>query len=337
MIKTDPEGKNILNETPSESGLCGSCHSVHRGVDPYLWTQNSADEYVLNDLCLNCHSKDGSAKKKTIDKNSHPVNINPEESRIATTLPLFDVKGKRVPEGNIECVTCHDPHRWDPVNIFNEPHYDIEGSSKNSFLRLENSPEPKLCGNCHREEAQIQNTDHDMNVSSVHLKNNKGQTPVESGTCGVCHLAHNSENSIRQWALDLESGNSVMENMCNSCHSQGKLENVKVPAIASHPEDIIVVNVGHSTKEETGYFPLFDGTTGELKVSGKISCPSCHNAHQWSMYPQGTKGGADMEGDATSSFLRNRVEDLLCNKCHGLDSLFRYLYYHTPEKRSKIN
>ena len=339
MIKTDPDGKNIFNETPSESGLCGSCHSVHKGLNPYLWARkiSPTDDYVLNDLCLNCHSKDGSAKKKTVDKNSHPLNIDPEKSGITTTLPLFDVNGKTVPKGAIGCVTCHDPHRWDPVNVLNGPHYDTEGSSENSFLRLENSPAPKLCGNCHKDEAQIQNTDHDMNVSSVHIKNIKGQTPIESGTCGVCHLAHNSENKLRLWALDLGNGNSVMEKMCNSCHSKGKLDNIKVPAIASHPEDAIIVDVGKSTKDKPGYFPLFDEKTGELKSSGKISCPSCHNAHQWSNDFFKSEKRANEEGDATNSFLRNRAKDLPCKKCHGKEGLFRYLYFHTPEKRKNIN
>ena len=336
MIKTDPDGKNIFNETPSESGLCGSCHSVHSGLNPYLWAReiSPADDYVLNDLCLNCHSKDGSAKKKTVEKNSHPVNINPEESGITTTLPLFDIKGKPAPKGTIGCVTCHDPHRWDPVNILNEPHYDTEGSSKNSFLRLENSPSPKLCGDCHKDEAQIQNTEHDMNVSSVKIKNNKGQTPVESGTCGVCHLTHNSENSLRLWALDLESGNSVMEKMCNSCHSKGKSDDIKVPAITSHPEDIIIVNVGDEARDQPGYFPIFDEKTGELRSNGRLSCPSCHNAHQWSKYFSEPGKGVDKEGDATNSYLRNRVEDLLCKNCHGQESLSRYLYFHTPGKRT---
>ena len=338
MIKTDPHGKNIFNESPSESGLCGSCHSMHNGVDPYLWAQklSSSDEYVLNDLCLHCHSKDGSARKKTVDKNSHPVNINPGESGLKTTLPLFDIKGRIAEKGSIGCVTCHDPHRWDPVNILNDPHYDTEGSSKNSFLRLENSPSPRLCVNCHKDEAQIQNTDHDMNVLSVHIKNIKGQTPDESGTCGVCHLTHNSENSIRLWALDPGDGkNSVMEEMCNSCHSKGKLKDIKVPAIATHPEDVGIVNVGHSTKNEPGFFPLFDGKTGEPELIGNISCPSCHNAHQWKS--DSFEKDIKREGDATSSFLRNRAEDLLCKKCHGSESLFRYLYFHTPEKRKDTN
>jgi predicted CXXCH cytochrome family protein len=174
-------------------------------------------------------------------------------------------------------------------------------------------------------------------VSSVHIKNNKGQTPVESGTCGVCHLAHNSENSLMLWALDLGDGSSVMDEMCISCHSEGKSDDIKVPAIATHPEDVIIVNLGQRTKGKPGYFPLFDGKTGELKLIGKISCPSCHNAHQWMHDSPDAENGQNREGDATDSFLRNRAEDILCKNCHGSESLFRYLYFHTPEKRKDVN
>ena len=110
-----------------------------------------------------------------------------------------------------------------------------------------------------------------------------------------------------------------------------------MPAIATHPEDVIIVSVGQGTKGKPGYFPLFDGKTGELKSIGKISCPSCHNAHQWRRDSFVAEKEINREGDATDSFLRNRAEDILCKNCHGLNGLFRYLYFHTPEKRKNIN
>jgi len=340
LIKTDPDGKNILDQTPSESGICGSCHSVHNSRDPFLWARkmNSDDGYVLNDLCLNCHSKDGSAKEKTLTDYSHPIAVNPGEKGItAATLPLFDENGKKVQNGVIECQTCHDPHRWDPVNTVNEPHYDKEGSSINSFLRLENSPSPKLCTNCHNREAHIENTDHDIKVTSVPVKNIKDQTPLESGTCGVCHLTHNSKNRFRLWALALGNGSSLTEKMCNSCHSNKNTDEVKSPAIASHPENIIIVNAGKGVKDQPGYFPIFGEKTGESLSNGRISCPSCHNVHQWGIDSPELGEGENREGDLTNSFLRNRSEELLCQNCHGLEGLFRYMYYHTPAKRANIN
>ena len=191
-----------------------------------------------------------------------------------------------------------------------------------------------LCENCHVDKAYIEDTDHDLKVTAPHSENILGQSPAKSGTCGVCHLVHNGKNQILLWAQSFGGGDSLMEKMCNSCHSESGWARNKIPLIASHPKNRIV-NVGRNVKGRPNYFPLFDRTSGAPVVVGEISCPTCHNVHQWSPGSP-TKGqGVNVEGNATNSFLRTQSATLMCMDCHGVDALFRFKFFHDPKERKK--
>jgi len=338
--QTAPDTQNIKKQTPAQAGLCGSCHLVHNAQPSFLWARKTTPggESAARDLCVDCHSDNGPAQKKVIRNYSHPVGVSPSEKGLTTTLPLFDQNGKISEKGVLSCPTCHDPHRWDPLKVSDRAHYKIEGDSQNSFLRLENSPNAKLCSDCHAGQAKVKSTDHDLMVTAPASRNMIGQTPLESGTCGVCHLTHNSENQLRLWARDLAGGDGISEMMCNSCHSEKGSASNKIPPIASHPEGKLITNVGRNMKGGINYFPLFDRITGKNVTVGNISCPSCHNAHQWNPEIRSEGSGVKIEGSADNSFLRVQSRDLPCMDCHGPDGLFKYLYFHDPGKRaSKVN
>ncbi len=335
IAKVAPEEKNSLDQTPAESGLCGVCHLVHSGQKGYLWARKTVSESgnVVQDLCIGCHNDRGMAKEKLIKDYSHPVNISLTESGLTTTLPLFDKKGHVADNGLMTCETCHDPHRWSPDKINTEEHFKIEGNGRNSFLRMTNSPSPELCGNCHVDESYVTMTDHDMNISET-----MGLTASESGTCGVCHNVHNSKNKTRLWALDLTGSAPLMDKMCNFCHSINGPAKDKIPAIGSHPDNQLINNIGRDIKHSANYFPLFNDSSGEYISVGNISCPSCHNVHQWNPKFKKVGPGKNIEGNTTNSFLRNISYYNICIDCHGLDALFRYKYYHDIENRvEKIN
>jgi predicted CXXCH cytochrome family protein len=337
LMKVAPEARNILQQTPSKSGLCGSCHLVHGSQKGLLWARNTTTEKnsETENFCISCHNEDGIARKKVIKDYSHPMNISPFEKGLTSNLPLFAGNGEIRKDGLIKCQTCHDPHRWNPARIMGDDHYDIEGNSQNSFLRLENGPSPMLCENCHADQAYIENTDHDLEVTAPHSENILGQSPAESGTCGVCHLVHNGKNQILLWAQGFGRGGSVMDQMCNSCHSENGSAKNKIPLIASHPKDRIV-NFAANVKGDGHYFPLFDGISGKPVIAGDISCPSCHNVHQWNpdLYAKG-EGVTDLEGNATNSFLRAHSATLMCIDCHGVDALFKFKFFHEPKGRKK--
>jgi predicted CXXCH cytochrome family protein len=336
LSKVTQEEKNILKQTPMESGLCGTCHIVHNSQTPFLWgrEKGTPGEFTVQNLCQDCHSSKGAADKKVIKDYSHPVMISLAERNMSTDLPLFDEKGKISGNGSVVCATCHDPHQWDSSGMGATQGADSEGDARNSFLRMEASPSPVLCNNCHQKEALVENTDHDLKITSPESKNVIGQTPLESGTCGVCHQIHNSATQLKLWAQNTGAGRSAMEELCNSCHSKTGSAKDKIPLIASHPADIIVVNVGRNDKESPGYFPIFNLESGQSTTFGGITCSSCHNAHRWDPKSLEKGKGVKTEGDTTNSFLRMQAMQMPCQDCHGAEALYRYLNYHSPVKRN---
>ena len=337
--KVAAEEKNSAGQTPAESGLCGVCHIVHGGQKSYLWAREIATPSgdIVRDLCVSCHNEKGMAKEKIVKDYSHPLNISPAEKNLRTTLPLFDSDGKVSAKGFMTCETCHDPHRWDPVNAVEGEHFKVEGTSRNSFLRLENAPSPRLCENCHPENALVEKTDHDLLVTAPEWKNTLEQTPEESGTCGVCHAVHNSRNKVDLWAQGFGGGPGIMDKMCNSCHAKNSVAEDKVPKVDFHPEGQLITNINHEIKHQPNYFPLFDNKTGEASTVGNISCPSCHDVHIWDPKFSRKGKGENVEGSATNSFLRAQTYSIMCIDCHGLDALFRFKYYHDPEDRVEKN
>jgi predicted CXXCH cytochrome family protein len=337
LVKVFPESKNALNQDPSESGLCGSCHSVHRGGKEFLWARNMSENQLntVEELCLNCHNKDGLAKNKPINEPSHPINMSPYEKKLTTTLPLFDASNNLSPNGNIACHTCHNPHQWDTEKTRPDEYSDKEGNCQNSFLRLKNAPSSQLCKNCHKDKADIEQTDHDLTISAPQSINIIGQTPMESGVCGTCHLTHNSKNQVVLWAQKISGSGSIMDRMCMSCHSKNGPGKNKVPEALFHPKDKLVINVERDIKDQPDFFPIYHETTGKMLNVGDISCPSCHNAHQWGLKTLNAGKGQNMEGNATNSFLRVEALLVACRDCHGTDTLLKIKYFHNFDKRKK--
>ncbi|MGD2096436.1 MAG: cytochrome c3 family protein [Desulfobacterales bacterium] len=336
LSRSAPEAKNMVKQTAAESGLCGSCHLVHNAQKTFLWARSLKDlqDEGVQKLCVSCHNAEGPAAKKTLSGYSHPLNITPSEKGISTTLPLFDKDGQSMKRGLMTCQTCHDSHRWSPSST--DPakgHFGVEGNAQNSFLRISNSPLPTLCENCHPQQGVVAKTDHDLLLSAPQSKNSLDEVPAESGVCGTCHLVHNSQIHVKLWARPLSGGGGIIEQMCNSCHSKAGPANIKVPLIASHPDNVLIINRQKNIWGEDKYLPLFDGSTGKRIKVGNISCPSCHNAHQWDTRSK-SKGKGTREGSAMNSFLRAPSYQLICNDCHGPDALFKYLYFHDPTKRT---
>jgi hypothetical protein len=116
-----------------------------------------------------------------------------------------------------------------------------------------------------------------------------------------------------------------MNALCTGCHSKDNIAEKKIPRIATHPAGKLLTNVMRYNRNKSGYIPIYD-ETGREKNVGDISCPSCHNAHQWSPLLKG-------RGAGRYKFLRNTSDNTFCADCHGPDAIFRYLYFHDPKKR----
>lgn len=162
---TAKESANSLRESPDKAGLCGSCHTMHRGrsYKPSLFAQTwefySGIKSIgsRDRLCFDCHRKAGAAEKKIVKEYSHPHEDVVLRS-VTSVMPLFNGKGLKSERGRIKCVTCHDPHRWSPetekVIASTDKPENREGNVLNSFLRRKGA-KGAFCVDCHGLEARV--------------------------------------------------------------------------------------------------------------------------------------------------------------------------------------
>ena len=167
---------NQFDELPT-TGVCGSCHTLHRGdqhstyldatkqVAPSNQDPDADKAHLKTDkLCINCHQKKGIAEKKIVEYFSHPHKdlILRSDKHL---MPLL-AKNEKIEEfGEIACVTCHDPHFWDPDSFQNaktNPQRikptgnkdNIEGTPLTSFLNSKGVAK-RFCVDCHGLESMI--------------------------------------------------------------------------------------------------------------------------------------------------------------------------------------
>lgn len=334
-------------------GVCGSCHQVHNGKGPRIWTrEGDLRESDPGSLCLSCHKKDGLAEKKLLGDHSHPVGVSIDKAGVKVTskgwvtddggkksikaskLPLYDNKGNSVRQGSgrVVCATCHDPHKWssdkDP-----KPTGDTdteEGDASNSFLRIPAAPDGELCVTCHTSKKWVRGTEHDLSVTVPEARNDLGEGLDQSGVCGQCHAVHNAVQDLVLWGRPLGQAGNTPEMLCRSCHLPGEIAQAKVPERATHPSYVMAWDDSLHNPDIKGSTPLpVFSNDGTESVTGYITCPTCHNVHKWQADRAEAGPGKNVEGDVFSSFLRlESTEGMLCADCHGPDSLFRYKYFH---------
>lgn len=330
---TSPAEKNIAGDKVSETGPCSACHLPHNGSNIKMWGRKlSGEEDIVSQLCKSCHSKGKAADKKTVGEYSHPVYAGISKVGGVSSLPLFFDSGvKEMKDGRVVCATCHNVHQWDTndPNSTSGARKDIEGDITNSFLRISPSLEGGLCVDCHKEKRFVMRTKHDLNISAPKALNQFGQTVAQSGPCLSCHSVHNAQTRSRLWGRKLGEGDSIPEMRCRSCHALGQVAEKKVPKNLKHPKDVIASSIGRG---KGGDVPLYT-KEGERKDSGIITCPTCHNPHQWSAAREDYGPGNMTEGNINDSFLRNLSPSIICSDCHGIDALFRYKYFHGDTSR----
>ena len=341
----DKEKENDKETDKSKSmdkDICGFCHAVHNAKGATLRDrENGPGESPIETWCKDCHQAEGLAKEKVIKTHSHPLGKHPKGITEKFNLPLFDKNGQRTAhEGLVDCATCHNPHQWTPQvpkpDTLAKP--DKEGDGNSSFLRLTASLDAELCATCHQDKALVKGTDHDMRVTGKEARNAAMQLVQQSGICGQCHAVHNAQMQATLWALKPGEGEDVKEQQCRSCHSDFGVASQKIPPALPHPHKVMAWSnatrqLGHAyTLPDT---PVFD-KEGNKAHAGYISCPSCHNPHQWDPRKAVAGTGKNVEGDALNSFLRNaNSAHIVCADCHGKDALFRYKYYHGKVSRKE--
>jgi len=331
-----PKERNSRKETAERGGICSACHLPHNGNGPVMWSREQEDEEGIAGLCISCHRKRGIADEKMVGVIDHPNRIDPSLFDMNTELPLFNEKGERDEQGMVDCATCHDLHRWNPDQRISQADstIDLEGDATNSFLRLPAADkDASLCVECHIDKQWVAGTDHDLSVTAPEALNDAGQTVAQSGICGQCHASHNASDSLGLWAPTPGIGQDAMDTLCRSCLLPEKNAWAKAPSKLVHPPTMIPITAGHLSqirngKQDESNLPVYT-KEGEQTDFGLITCPTCHDPHQWNANKQ-EKGSAEtVDGDIFNSFLRvSGSEFFYCAACHGQDSLFRYKFFH---------
>ena len=148
---------------------CATCHkeffdewktTIHSQAwtDPYYQVDLKFDG--SQQICLNCHHKDGVADKSQIKYFSHPTKdmiLRSDKNK----MPLLNKNNEISEFGEIACITCHNPHRWSAHKDIEEqvintgkPEKNDSGNVLSSFLRnkeIQNS----FCKDCHGIETKI--------------------------------------------------------------------------------------------------------------------------------------------------------------------------------------
>ena len=326
------------------ASVCAVCHTPHKAKGPALWARDTGPgDGAIEVLCKDCHRVGGNAEDKLTGDHSHPVGIALPAGMKAGNLPVYTKEGRRrKPGGRVDCATCHNPHRWIPEGLKDgsgqKPEDD--GDGRNSFLRLPAAPDSQLCVQCHQEQRWVRGTDHDLRTAAPSAVNRNGLKPGESGVCGQCHVPHNGFSSETLWARmpgETPTGN-VADARCRSCHEEGRVAGNKAPVAAKHPSDVVAWSAAIQSTLLGRTVPdirVYD-TTGKPAASGRIACPSCHDPHRWDPERAEEGRGAKIEGDVRTSFLRtSKSESFTCAACHGLDSIFRYKYFHSEATHQK--
>lgn len=164
-----PDSHNLLQQSPEEAGLCGSCHSMHQNKekDPMLSVaglspKDTKQSHIARDrLCQNCHHDPGIGKRRVVGDYTHPYQDLVMRSD-PDSMPLLDETEQVVESGEIACITCHDPHIWSPWESemsVKDAHIGIEdtdrdGTIMNSFLRKKSLKE-SFCVECHGIETRL--------------------------------------------------------------------------------------------------------------------------------------------------------------------------------------
>ncbi len=332
-----PGARNARGHTTAETGPCSACHVPHGARGPRLWAREDPGVTAVDASsarCLGCHRPHGVAGRKPVGRHSHPLDVAIEAAGVAVKgrewsssgpdlpglapvrpLPLVEA-GREAGEsaGAVGCITCHDPHVWSRRHGRTGDPRAEEGDGRNSFLRIANDGESALCTNCHRDQASVALSRHNLGLSRPEATNLAGSSTADSGVCSACHLPHNGDG-LRMWARQLPAGSSGVEQACRSCHRDGGPAAEKQTGAHSHP-----LHVRPGAAAARAALPLFRPDGARTASAGEIDCATCHDPHQWEPGRPASRTGAEAEGDgdAGNSFLRREASARagLCLSCH---------------------
>jgi predicted CXXCH cytochrome family protein len=294
-IKGMPQTLHAAGAKFGEGGsvICQSCHRVHGAAEKKLLVVKNDN----SELCGTCHADRYARDRAQAGRmGTHPVNIKPD--KVAIPQELLDKGAKLGQGGTIICQTCH------------KPHYAEEGAK----ILVDRNPRSMLCQTCHLDQRKVAHTKHNLALLDESSKNIRGQEVGRAGVCSACHLPHGGQGP-KMWARAVTPGDDPVSDLCLTCHSDGGTAKNKQVGRHTHPVGRDMARLGHPV-DLPGYSQDGVKTVGDLR--GRVSCPSCHDPHQWDPRDPEKSSKPGDEGDASNKFLRkpNGADAGLCRTCH---------------------
>lgn len=308
----------------AKADLCGSCHVAHSN-DPAkrLWAVAPRSGYAVEDgVCLACHGhlewSGHGMKPAGPDAPAEPApQIDDRHG-----LPLVPTSPGRT-TGAIGCKTCHNPH-GSPAG---PPHILREGRTDDPAA---------MCLSCHEELQYIGLSLHSREAMQQFLTREDLPRARQVTQCGPCHAVH-GEAEIVDVATSQPATAGVSHlppdvQRCVVCHREGGGAS-PVKLIDHFPDDLQNV----AEPGTPGFMPLAN-PHGAIGPEGRIACVTCH-------MPHGRPPGEGFPAIDPKSITENQLRAMmpmvrpytapnLCSSCHGYEGVFRYLYFHHPQKRA---
>ena len=282
---------------------CGTCHSPHSGREA---VPGSSPEETIpgplfflrlpnvdSGLCEACHVNTADFKRTY----GHPVHT--DNLKIPETLfARGSVPAKK--KNTVICQTCHAVH-----------------GAQGRHLTVMDNRKSELCMVCHRQRA-ITGTLHDARRTMPDEKNIRGEPVSDSGPCGACHVPHQSAG-YKLWARKTQPGNPATQ-VCLDCHTGAPGSKIRGIGRYSHPVDTGTVPKAlrqGAPAADSIHLPAFSSNGGN-QAAGSLQCATCHDLHQWNPDNPDDKGGQNIVGDASNSFLRISASrsSARCLTCH---------------------
>ncbi|MHC4507444.1 MAG: cytochrome c3 family protein [Planctomycetota bacterium] len=326
------------------AALCGACHQDKLGIQNSVHDPGAAEwakelGFASGGSCIDCHPPHGppgeggiwaaiggeTNRPQTCESCHRPAapgqametphmgrSLGGEIEELPENMPLGT-------ERHILCVTCHDIHQ-----AGQGPKLLV---SPRTHRKASLAGDSGVCLACHAEAAGLVKTLHDLRTSAPDARNVRGETAAESGPCSSCHLVHFSSDAGGVWAQGSRFEGPHGRGLCTCCHRQGECASNHIPKHVGHP-DVALMN--RTRPGQPGYMPTFD-RAGEPSNTGAISCLTCHEPHIAPPSPE-DGGNAQHRSDRRARFLRPETNQGLCADCHGVESLWRFLYYHRDQR-----
>ncbi len=152
-----------IKKMAAENG-CEPCHASH---DPDRKTSVAIGKvasggFAIESHCVSCHTKNGLASDSVPESLRHSSVMKTLKSIEKLAPYIYDASGRKSALGDIDCSTCHDPHKWsaDPAKAgqFYKEGLKIQSDNTTSFLKK--GVPGEFCIVCHEDPQEWFNNFH---------------------------------------------------------------------------------------------------------------------------------------------------------------------------------